>query len=86
MLVDVSGSMDDRVRDADGDRQRKIVIARRAALELVRSFETYARAHPDEPVLVGVYEFSQRDGQPAAREVIPLGRPIRQRRVERSKR
>jgi Mg-chelatase subunit ChlD len=75
VLVDVSGSMNDRVRDKDGERQRKIVIARRAAVELVRSFETYARAHPDEPVLLGVYEFSRRDGVPAARPVIPVGRP-----------
>jgi hypothetical protein len=39
VLVDVSGSMDERVRNADGERERKIVIARRAALDLVRSFE-----------------------------------------------
>jgi Mg-chelatase subunit ChlD len=75
VLVDVSGSMNDRVRDRDGERQRKIVIARRAALDLVRSFETYARAHPGEPVLLGVYEFSQRSGVPAARPVIPVGPP-----------
>jgi Mg-chelatase subunit ChlD len=75
VLVDVSGSMADRVRDADGERQRKIVIARRAALDLVTSFETYARAHPTETVAVGVYEFSQRDGEPAARVVIAPGPP-----------
>jgi hypothetical protein len=75
VLVDVSGSMGDRVRNAQGDRERKIVIARRAALDLVRSFETYARAHPGETVLLGVYEFSARSGQPEARVVIPLGPP-----------
>lgn len=75
VLVDVSGSMDERVRDADGERRRKIVIARRAALDLVRSFETYARAHPNEPVSLGVYEFSQRSRQPAARVIIPVGPP-----------
>jgi Mg-chelatase subunit ChlD len=75
VLVDVSGSMDERVRNAQGDRERKIAIARRATLDLVRSFETYARAHPNEPVSLGVYEFSQRSNQPAARVVIPLGPP-----------
>jgi Mg-chelatase subunit ChlD len=75
VLVDVSGSMADRVRDADGERQRKIVIARRAALDLVKAFEAYARAHPSETVSVGVYEFSQRNGEPAARVVIALGPP-----------
>lgn len=75
VLVDVSGSMADRVRDADGERRRKIVIAQRAALDLVRSFEAYAKAHPAETVSLGVYEFSERSGQPAARVVIAPGRP-----------
>jgi Mg-chelatase subunit ChlD len=75
VLVDVSGSMNDRVRDADGERRRKIAIARRAALDLVKSFEAYARAHAAETVSVGVYEFSARDGQPAARVVIAPGPP-----------
>jgi Mg-chelatase subunit ChlD len=75
VLVDVSGSMNDRVRNAEGERERKIAIARRAALGLVRAFETYARAHPGETVSLGVYEFSERNDQPAARVVIPLGPP-----------
>jgi Mg-chelatase subunit ChlD len=75
VLVDVSGSMADRVRDTNGERRRKIVIAQRAALDLVTSFEAYARAHPSETVAVGVYEFSQRDGEAAARVVIPPGPP-----------
>lgn len=71
LLVDVSGSMDDEIGRGD---ERKIVIARRAALDLVRQFEAYAEAHPDEPVLIGLYEFS---GSAAAstREVIPLAAP-----------
>jgi Mg-chelatase subunit ChlD len=75
VLVDVSGSMADRVRDADGERRRKIVIARRAAVDLVTSFEAYARAHPSEDVAVGVYEFSERRGQPAARQIVAPGPP-----------
>ena len=71
LLVDVSGSMDEEIERGDG---RKIAIARRAALDLVMQFDTYAAAHPDEPVLIGLYEFS---GSAAAstREVIALGAP-----------
>jgi hypothetical protein len=41
---------------------------------LIRQFDAYAAAHPDEPVLVGLYEFSERDDQPHGREIIPLSR------------
>lgn len=70
VLIDVSGSMADSIRDAGG-RRPKIAIARRAALELIRQFEAYATAHPDEPVEVGLMEFSGRTRN-GAREVIPL--------------
>ena len=72
VLVDVSGSMHDRIK---GERRRKIEAAQAAAIDLVGAFARYATAHPDTPVLVGVHEFSARAGAPAAREVIPLGRP-----------
>ena len=72
VLVDVSGSMHDRIK---GERRRKIEAAQAAAIDLVGAFTRYATAHPDTPVLVGVHEFSARAGAPAAREVIPLGRP-----------
>jgi Mg-chelatase subunit ChlD len=75
VLVDVSGSMRDRVRDADGERRRKIEIARRTATDLVAAFETYAKEHAADRVLVGVYEFSTRRKEPAAREVVPLAAP-----------
>jgi Mg-chelatase subunit ChlD len=75
VLVDVSGSMAERVRDQDGGRRRKILIAQRAALDLVRAFEVYAKAHPAEIVSVGVYEFSTRDGQPPARAIVEMGPP-----------
>ena len=54
LLIDVSGSMDDEIR-GEG---RKIVLARRAALDLVKQFDAYADAHPAEPVLLGLFEFS----------------------------
>jgi Mg-chelatase subunit ChlD len=72
VLVDVSGSMHDRIK---GERRRKIEAAQAAAIDLVGAFTRYAAAHPDTPVLVGVQEFSTRSGRPAAREVIPLGAP-----------
>jgi len=72
VLVDVSGSMHDRIK---GERRRKIEAAQAAAIDLVGAFARYATAHPDTPVLVGVHEFSARSGAPAAREVVPLGTP-----------
>lgn len=74
VLMDVSGSMADPVQDSGGVRP-KIEIARRAALDLVRQFDRYAKAHPGEPVLVGLFEFSQQPGAPSSREVIPLSAP-----------
>jgi len=72
VLVDVSGSMHDRIK---GERRRKIEAAQAAAIDLVGAFARYAEAHKDTRVLVGVHEFSARAGEPAAREVIPLGTP-----------
>jgi hypothetical protein len=74
VLIDVSGSMADPAGDAPGG-EPKIAVARRAALDLVKQFERYAAAHQGEPVLVGLFEFSDRDGQAASREIIPLSPP-----------
>jgi Mg-chelatase subunit ChlD len=74
ILIDVSRSM---AEEAGSPAETKIVGARRAALDLVEQFARYADDHPDEPVLLGIYEFSQRSGQPDVREVIPMGPPRR---------
>jgi Ca-activated chloride channel family protein len=79
IAIDVSGSMDDRVTGEDGRRTRKIDVARRAARGLIEQFAAYADTHQGEPVLVGVYEFSRRDGEPDARPIIPMGPPDRAR-------
>lgn len=79
ILIDVSGSMRDRVRGEGDERERKIDIARRAARELVEQFARYADDNPGEPVLLGIYEFSERDGQPDARPVMPMAPPDRAR-------
>jgi len=71
VLMDVSGSMADSVPDASGSPRPKIDIAREAARALVGQFAAYAAVHADEPVHVGLIEFSQRPPS-AAREVIPL--------------
>ena len=79
ILIDVSGSMEDEVRGENGREEEKIVIARRAARDLVEQFARYAEEHPDESVLLGLYEFSERSGEPDCRAVIPMGRPDRAR-------
>jgi Mg-chelatase subunit ChlD len=79
IAIDVSGSMDKEVAGQDGRKEPKIAIARRAAMDLVEQFATYARAHPDEPVLLGVYEFSRRRGEADCRPVVAMGPPDRER-------
>jgi Mg-chelatase subunit ChlD len=77
IVIDVSGSMGDDVRGRDGGREPKIEIARRAARDLVEQFAKYAEEHGEEPVLLGIYEFSRRRGDPDCRPVIPMGAPDR---------
>jgi Mg-chelatase subunit ChlD len=78
IVIDVSGSMDDRV-EGQGGREPKIDIARRAARDLVEQFARYAEEHKEETVLLGLYEFSERSGQPDCRPIVPMGRPDRER-------
>ena len=79
IVIDVSGSMNDKVAGQNGRSEEKIVIARRAALGIVDQFVAYARDHPDAPVQLGVFEFSRRRGDPDCRAVIPMGPPDRER-------
>jgi Mg-chelatase subunit ChlD len=79
IVIDVSGSMNDKVDGRNGQREEKIAIARRAALSLVDQFVSYARDHQDEPVQLGVFEFSRRRGDPDCRTVIAMGPPDRER-------
>jgi VWA domain-containing protein len=72
ILIDTSGSMGDKVKDDDGQMRPKIEIAQRAALDLVKQFDSYARDHADQPIFFGIYEFSDRGGR-SCREVIKLG-------------
>ena len=82
IVIDVSGSMGERVTGEDGRRARKIDVARRAAADLVEQFAAYADAHPGEPVVLGVFEFSRRSDHPDCRSIIPMGPPDRARAGE----
>lgn len=79
IVIDVSGSMNDPVAGLDGRSEPKIEIARRAARDLVEQFARYADDHKDEPVQLGVYEFSRRRGEPDCRPIIEMGPPDRTR-------
>ena len=82
VVIDVSGSMDDRVTGEDGRRARKIDVARRAARDVIEQFASYAEEHKDEVVNLGVFEFSRRNNQPDCRPIVPMGPPDRTRADE----
>jgi Ca-activated chloride channel family protein len=77
IVIDVSGSMEEDVTGESGRQEPKIDVARRAAKDLVEQFARYADEHKDEIVLLGLYEFSERSGQPDARVIMPMGPPDR---------
>ena len=79
IVIDVSGSMKEEVDGEDGREERKINIARRAARDLVEQFARYADDHKQEPVLLGIYEFSERKNQDDCRPVIKMAPPDRAR-------
>lgn len=76
ILIDTSGSMNERVRDSDGTFRPKIDIAQRAALDIVNQFDAYARDHSGQEIQLGIYEFSDRGSPvPTCRPVVKLGQP-----------
>lgn len=79
IVIDVSGSMEDEVEGEGGREEPKIDIARRAARDLIGQFARYADEHRGEPVLLGLYEFSERSGEPDCRTIIPMRAPDRTR-------
>lgn len=79
IVIDVSGSMKEEVDGEGGRNERKIEIARRAARDLVEQFARYAEDHRGDPVLLGIYEFSERSGENDCRPVIPMAPPDRSR-------
>lgn len=75
ILIDVSGSMAENVKGADGNSVAKIDVARRAVLKLIGQTATFAKVHADQNVQLGIYEFSARDRQPSCRQVVALSSP-----------
>ncbi len=74
VVIDVSGSMRET---APGTRERKLDVAKRAALDLVDQFVRYAADHKELPVQLGVFEFSSERRGGDVREVIRMGPPDR---------
>jgi Mg-chelatase subunit ChlD len=77
ILIDVSGSMAAAVGGREGRSEPKIDIARRAALDLVNQFASYAQDHKDEPVQLGLFEFSRRSGEADCRTILQMAAPDR---------
>lgn len=75
ILVDTSGSMDDRVPNAGGELQRKMEIAKKAVVGLVAQAQKFAKERPEAGIALGIDEFSVRGGEPSSRPVVPLGPP-----------
>ncbi len=73
ILLDTSGSMKDAVQGADRKPKPKIKVAQDALLNLLQQFSAFGQKHPDKKLLVGIYDFSARKGQPSCREVVRLG-------------
>jgi hypothetical protein len=75
VLMDVSGSMGQSVKDASGKPKAKIAIARSSALRVIEQVQKFMEQYPGKQVQVAVYEFSSRDNMPSCRRVVPLGPP-----------
>jgi hypothetical protein len=75
LLLDTSGSMRQQPRGPQGAGEPKIATARRALVAAAGQFERYWRAHPEQELLLGIYEFSALPVAPSCRAVLPLGRP-----------
>jgi hypothetical protein len=75
ILLDTSGSMKDPVEGSGKQMIAKLQVAQKALLNVVEQFGKFAATHKDKKILVGVYDFSARQGQPSCRQVIKLGPP-----------
>jgi len=75
ILLDTSGSMKDPVPGNDSRPVPKIQVAQFALMDLIRLINIFIKENPSKNVLVGIYEFSSRKGQPSCRQVVKLGAP-----------
>lgn len=72
VLVDISGSMDSNVVNSMGQKERKLDIAKRRILDIIRQTEAYAAAHPDRKIVLEVSTFSSPNTYKA---IVPAGPP-----------
>jgi hypothetical protein len=75
ILLDTSGSMQEPVQGSDKKPKAKIKVAQDALFNVLQQFSNFGRRHPDKKLLVGIYDFSARKGQPSCRQVVKLGPP-----------
>ena len=75
ILLDASGSMKDEVPGSDGKPRPKIQDAQDALFNLGRQVSAFGKKHPDKKLLVGIYDFSFRQGQPSCRQIVRIGPP-----------
>jgi hypothetical protein len=70
IVMDVSGSMADSVKNAQGAQEAKLAIAKRSLLALVKQFLDYSEAHKDKTLQLGIVVFSGDQ-----EEILPLSAP-----------
>ncbi len=75
ILLDTSGSMQDPVQGTDKKPKPKIKVAQDALVSVLQQFSAFGKKHPEKKLLVGIYDFSTRKGQPSCRQVVKLGPP-----------
>lgn len=72
ILVDISGSMDSSVKNSANQNERKLDIAKRRVLDIVKQTEAYALQHPDRKIVLEVSTFSS---ERTYRAVVPVAPP-----------
>lgn len=82
VLVDTSGSMREQVADVGGQPRAKMDIAKRCLADLAERCDAFATAHPDKTLLLGIYEFSERKGEPSCRQVVRMTGKITRASIE----
>ena len=70
ILLDVSGSMADQVRNASGAQEAKLAVAKRAGISVCQQIAKYAQESPARNIKLAVASFSD-----DCRTVVPLGTP-----------
>jgi len=58
VILDVSGSMEDSVPNAQGVKEGKLLIAKRAALDVCKAIDKYAQEDKSRKIMVAVADFS----------------------------